>query len=152
MSTIDPEIRKDIVKKLSHIESEYDVEILFAIESGSRAWGFESIDSDYDVRFVYRHKPSWYFNILPKRDVIELPIVGVDDYSGWDIRKALFLLNKSNPVFFEWLRSPIVYREETMQLTCCAKQQTSIFPLSHPFIIIFTWRQVITVSICRVSR
>ncbi|MDX7839461.1 nucleotidyltransferase domain-containing protein [Aeromonas caviae] len=113
MSSIDPEIRKDIVKKLSHIESEYDVEILFAIESGSRAWGFESIDSDYDVRFVYRHKPSWYFNVLPKRDVIELPIVGVDDYSGWDIRKALFLLNKSNPVFFEWLRSPIVYREET---------------------------------------
>jgi uncharacterized protein len=110
MGMIDPEIRKNIDKTLDRIEVEYDVEILFAVESGSRAWGFESPDSDYDVRFVYRHKPNWYFNVLPKRDVIELPIVGIDDYSGWDIRKALFLINKSNPVLLEWLRSPIVYK------------------------------------------
>lgn len=115
MGTIDPEIRKNIDETLLKIENDYNVEIIFAVESGSRAWGFESADSDYDVRFVYRHKPNWYFNVLPKRDVIELPIVGIDDYSGWDIRKALFLLNKSNPVLFEWLRSPIVYREKVRE-------------------------------------
>lgn len=112
MGSIDPKIRETIEKTIDRIESDYDVEILFAVESGSRAWGFESTDSDYDIRFVYRNLPKWYFNVLPKRDVIELPIIGLDDYSGWDIRKALFLLNKSNPVLFEWLRSPIVYRED----------------------------------------
>ena len=112
MGSIDPKIRKTIEKTIDRIESDYDVEILFAVESGSRAWGFDSTDSDYDIRFIYRNPPKWYFNVLPKRDVIELPIVGLDDYSGWDIRKALFLLNKSNPVLFEWLRSPIVYRED----------------------------------------
>lgn len=128
MGSIDPEDRKNIDKTLARIEVEYEVDILFAVESGSRAWGFESSDSDYDVRFVYRHKPKWYFNVLPKRDVIELPIVGLDDYSGWDLRKALFLLNKSNPVLFEWLRSPIVYLEkpeETTLLRQAAKEYFS---------------------------
>jgi len=115
MGNIDSEIRENINRTLARIEAEYKVEILFAVESGSRAWGFESSDSDYDVRFVYRNEPKWYFNILPKRDVIELPIVGLDDYSGWDIRKALFLLNKSNPALFEWLRSPIVYIERAYE-------------------------------------
>jgi uncharacterized protein len=134
MGVIDPEIRKHIDQTLVNIERDYDVEILFAIESGSRAWGFESIDSDYDVRFVYRHKPSWYFNVSPKRDVIELPIVGVDDYSGWDIRKALFLLNKSNPVLFEWLRSPIVYREEAHETNLLRKAAAEYFsPISSVY-------------------
>ena len=131
MGIIDPEIRKNIAKTLTRIENDYEVEILFAIESGSRAWGLESTDSDYDVRFVYRHKPNWYFNVLPKRDVIELPIVGIDDYSGWDIRKALFLLNKSNPVLFEWLRSPIVYSEETTETDLLRKAAGEYFsPIS----------------------
>ena len=95
--------------RLAQIEKEHSVEILYAIESGSRAWGFESQDSDYDVRFIYRHSKNWYLNILPKRDVIEYPIIDLYDYSGWDLRKSLFLMNKSNPVLFEWLASPIVY-------------------------------------------
>lgn len=109
---IDENIFKTITKRLVEIEEEHDVHILYAIESGSRAWGFESTDSDYDVRFVYKHKLDWYLNVLPKRDVIEYPIIDILDYSGWDLRKSLFLLNKSNPVLFEWLRSPIIYRKD----------------------------------------
>ena len=101
-----------IKEKLIAIENEHDVNILYAVESGSRAWGFESADSDYDVRFVYVHTKNWYLNILPKKDVIEYPIINEFDYSGWDLRKTLFLLNKSNPVLFEWLKSPIVYYKD----------------------------------------
>ena len=106
-----------IQTKLNHIEKEFDVEIILAVESGSRAWGFESVDSDYDVRFIYKHKPEWYIHVLPKRDVIELPVNEIEDYSGWDIKKALFLLNKSNPVLFEWLHSPIVYKTKEPELS-----------------------------------
>ena len=101
-----------IMEKLPLIENEHNVRILYAVESGSRAWGFESTDSDYDIRFVYTHHKDWYLNILPKRDVIEYPIVDEFDYSGWDLRKTFFLLNKSNPVLFEWLKSPIVYYKD----------------------------------------
>ena len=107
-----------ILNRLPEIEKEHNVEILYAIESGSRAWGFESTDSDYDVRFIYKHQTDWYLNVMPKRDVIEYPIIDLFDYSGWDLRKTLFLLNKSNPVLFEWLQSPIVYikKEEAYKL------------------------------------
>jgi uncharacterized protein len=98
-----------IQKKLPEIEKDHNIKILYAVESGSRAWGFESKDSDYDVRFIYVHNKNWYLNILPKRDVIEYPINDEFDYSGWDLRKTLFLMNKSNPVLFEWLKSPIIY-------------------------------------------
>ena len=112
MGNIDSKIKNSIENKIAEIEKNENVEIILAIESGSRAWGFESTDSDYDVRFIYRHELKWYLNVLPRREVIELPIEGVDDYSGWDIRKALFLMNKSNPVLFEWLNSPIVYKKD----------------------------------------
>ena len=108
---INLEIREQIQNRLISIEKEFDVEILLAVESGSRAWGFESLDSDYDVRFIYKHPINWYLNILPKRDVIEIPIVDLMDYKGWDLRKAFFLMNKSNPVLYEWLRSPIIYKK-----------------------------------------
>ena len=107
--SIDGNVTKIVQSKLLLIEQEHFVKILYAVESGSRAWGFESTDSDYDVRFIYAHKKNWYLNILSKRDVIEYPIVDEFDYSGWDLRKTLFLLNKSNPVLFEWLKSPVVY-------------------------------------------
>jgi predicted nucleotidyltransferase len=107
---INLEIKNLIQNRLTSIEKEFDVEILLAVESGSRAWGFESLDSDYDIRFIYKHPINWYLNILPKRDVIEIPIVDLMDYSGWDLRKAFFLMNKSNPVLYEWLRSPIIYK------------------------------------------
>ncbi len=63
-----PEIKKKIQDRLVEIESEFNVEILLAIESGSRAWGFESIDSDCDIRFIYKHETEWYLNVLPKKN------------------------------------------------------------------------------------
>jgi hypothetical protein len=108
--SIAPDIERTIQAKLLEIEARNSVRILFAIESGSRAWGFPSPDSDYDVRFVYVHDPDWYLSIRPGRDVIELPIEGDWDINGWDLRKALGLLVKPNPVLLEWLSSPIKYR------------------------------------------
>jgi predicted nucleotidyltransferase len=96
--------------RITAIEDEYSVEIIYAVESGSRAWGFESPDSDYDVRFIYKHDIDWYISVFPGRDFLEFPVDDLLDFSGWDIKKALFLLNKSNPVLFEWLNSPIVYK------------------------------------------
>ncbi|MEK6793918.1 MAG: nucleotidyltransferase domain-containing protein [Spirochaetota bacterium] len=104
--------RNEIIKRLQSIEKEFSVAILLAVESGSRAWGFESTDSDFDVRFIYAHPENWYVNVLPKRDVIEMPISDDYDFSGWDIKKALFLMSKSNPVLFEWLISPIIYKKD----------------------------------------
>jgi predicted nucleotidyltransferase len=101
-----------IQDNLSRIEREYGVKILWACESGSRAWGFPSPDSDYDVRFIYAHDPAHYLRVFDKRDVIEEPVSGVLDISGWDIKKALGLLRKSNPALREWLSSPIVYQRD----------------------------------------
>jgi predicted nucleotidyltransferase len=111
VATIDPAVRDEIGTVLRGVERDHGVRIVFAVESGSRAWGFSSPDSDYDVRFVYVHGIDWYLSIEPGRDVIELPIDKTLDVSGWDLRKALRLLAKSNPALLEWLESPIVYRE-----------------------------------------
>lgn len=97
---------KDGLKKL---EAEHDVKVLFAVESGSRAWGFESPDSDYDVRFIYVNKPEWYLNLDEKRDVIELMTADNLDYAGWDLKKALKLYRNFNPSLNEWLTSAIIY-------------------------------------------
>ena len=86
--------------------------ILYACESGSRAWGFPSKDSDYDVRFIYAHPVEWYLSVQTRRDVIERPLANLIDLSGWDIGKALVLLRKSNPPLLEWLQSPIVYMDD----------------------------------------
>lgn len=107
-------MKQIIVEQLKAIEEQFHVKVLFAVESGSRAWGFPSKDSDYDVRFVYIHQPDWYLAIDPqgigkKRDVIEMPINDLLDISGWEITKALRLFRKSNPPFLEWLRSNITY-------------------------------------------
>ncbi len=99
-----------ILADLDRIERDERVRILFAVESGSRAWGFPSPDSDYDARFVYVREADWYLSLQPGRDVIELPIDGDFDINGWDIQKALLLLLKPNPVLLEWLSSPIRYR------------------------------------------
>lgn len=111
-------VREVIDEKLAAIEAREGVRILFAVESGSRAWGFPSPDSDYDVRFVYAHQRDWYVSLRPGRDVIELPISEELDINGWDLRKALNLMLKPNPVMLEWLSSPIRYRWD--QATCAA--------------------------------
>lgn len=101
-----------IHSKLSTVERSFNVKILYACESGSRAWGFPSLDSDFDVRFVYIHDPDWYLSIDEMRDVIEEPLDAENvDLSGWELRKALRLFRKSNPPLMEWLQSPIVYSE-----------------------------------------
>ena len=105
-------IEQQIRQRLKDIEHEHSVVVLFAVESGSRAWGFQSTDSDYDIRFIYKHNLEWYLSIHKKRDVIEYPMDGVFDLSGWDIQKALGLFAKSNPPLLEWLKSPITYLEE----------------------------------------
>jgi predicted nucleotidyltransferase len=99
---------------LGEIERDEGVRIFYACESGSRAWGFPSADSDYDVRFLYVRPRDWYLSVdvEDRRDVIERPITDELDVSGWDIRKALVLLKKSNPPLLEWLNSPIIYQEK----------------------------------------
>ncbi len=101
--------RSAILLRLENIQREHDVRVLFAIESGSRAWGFPSPDSDFDVRFVYVHTEDWYLSILPERDVIEEPLVDDWDVNGWDLKKAIGLLLKPNPVLLEWMSSPVHY-------------------------------------------
>lgn len=101
-----------IAAELDAIEQEHGVRVLYACESGSRAWGFASENSDYDVRFIYAHEPAWYLQLGQKRDVIEWALDEVLDVNGWDLPKALRLLRASNPTVLEWLNSPIAYRED----------------------------------------
>jgi len=109
---VEPAMRAQILDCLRRLEADHDVKVLFACESGSRGWGFASPDSDYDVRFIYVNRLSWYLTVESGRDVIEEPISGDLDVNGWDLRKTLQLLRQSNPTLLEWLRSPIVYRDE----------------------------------------
>jgi len=106
-------ITTHIQSSLSHIEEKEDVTVLYACESGSRAWGFESTDSDYDVRFIYLRRTPWYLALSrpQERDVIERKLDSNNvDLSGWDVTKTLELFRNSNPPLLEWLQSPIVYR------------------------------------------
>lgn len=110
---IEQVVKEAILSRIEKAEKKHGVRVLYAVESGSRAWGFESPNSDYDVRFIYAHPKDWYvaIDLEDKRDVIEYPIVDEIDINEWDIRKALRLFSKSNPAFVEWLQSPIVYIE-----------------------------------------
>ena len=99
-----------IKSKLKEIEEKENIKILHCVESGSRAWGFASPDSDYDVRFIYVRPKEFYLRLDKTRDVIEWQLDDTLDINGWDISKALSLLYKSNPTLFEWNSSPIVYK------------------------------------------
>lgn len=99
-----------IIQKLSEIEKENDVTILHAIESGSRAWGFASPDSDYDIRFIYKSELDHYLSLNNERDIIEFTTKEDFDGSGWDLKKAFTLLSKSNTPILEWIHAPIVYK------------------------------------------
>ena len=104
-------MKEKIQEQLRRIEEAENIKILLAVESGSRAWGFASLDSDYDVRFIYIRRLEDYLRLDAIRDVIELPINDVLDINGWDLQKTLRLLHKSNPTLFEWFSSPIVYQK-----------------------------------------
>jgi predicted nucleotidyltransferase len=102
---------KDIIlEKLKEIEEKENVKIIAAVESGSRAWGFASPDSDYDVRFIYVRQLEDYLRLDKIRDVIEWQLDDVLDINGWDLKKALQLMHDSNPTIFEWCASPILYK------------------------------------------
>ena len=101
-----------IQAELRRLEEEQDLRVLYACESGSRAWGFASLDSDWDVRFLYVRPRDWYLTIREGRDVVEAMLPDDLDLAGWDLRKTLGLLLKSNPSLIEWLASPIVYTQD----------------------------------------
>ena len=105
------DIQKEIQDNLDMIEKKHDVQILLAVESGSRAWGFASPDSDYDVRFIYKHREEEYLRIDTMKDVIEWQLDEVLDINGWDLRKAMLAFGKGNPNVMEWANSPIIYRK-----------------------------------------
>ena len=105
------DIQKEIRENLDAVEQKYHVRILLAVESGSRAWGFASPDSDYDVRFIYVHEPEEYLRIDAMKEVIEWQLDEVLDINGWDLKKALLAFAKGNPNVMEWSSSPIIYRE-----------------------------------------
>ncbi|MBL0320405.1 MAG: nucleotidyltransferase domain-containing protein [Alphaproteobacteria bacterium] len=119
---ISDEKKNYIRHKISEIERNHHVQVLLAIESGSRAWGFPSLDSDYDVRFIYVRTKNNYLSVNEWRDVIETPsyhdqtLDSLYDMNGWDIRKALQLALKSNPVLVEWLVSPITYQKHSLSV------------------------------------
>lgn len=106
------DVKQRVRNELAKVEAAHGVRVLYACESGSRAWGFPSRDSDYDVRFLYVHPRDWYLSVDNHRDVIERPISDDLDISGWELRKALRLLRKSNPPLLEWLKSPVVYAQD----------------------------------------
>lgn len=103
-------MKQRILNELKAIEEKENVKVIYAAESGSRAWGFASVDSDYDVRFIYVRKLSYYLKLEKTKDVIEWKLDDTLDINGWDLKKALKLLYTSNPTLFEWSNSPIVYK------------------------------------------
>ena len=103
-------VKQIIPEKLREIEQRENIRILHCVESGSRAWGFASPDSDYDVRFVYVRSPEYYLRLDKTRDVIEWQLDDTLDINGWDLQKALRLLHSSNPTLFEWNNSPVIYK------------------------------------------
>lgn len=121
-------IREEIQQKLVEIEEKEQVRILHAVESGSRAWGFASPDSDYDVRFIYVRRKADYLKIQETRDVIEWQLDEVLDINGWDLKKALLQFRRGNATLFEWSNSPVVYKttETWGQIYEAAKEYFSI--------------------------
>lgn len=109
---VSPDRREEIRGRLARLADEENIRVLAAIESGSRAWGFHSPDSDYDIRFLYVRRVEDYVALRPVRDVIERPIFDLIDLGGWDIAKALRLMARGNAIVAEWLSSPITYVEE----------------------------------------
>ncbi len=98
-----------VLMKIREIEEKENIKVLHVIESGSRAWGFASPDSDYDVRFIYVRKKEFYLSLRENKDFIDWELNDVLDINGWDLKKALQHFHKSNATLFEWSNSPVVY-------------------------------------------
>lgn len=130
--SIPPERAAQIHHELDAIQAQHNVTVLFAVESGSRAWGFESKDSDFDCRYVFVRPPNRYLRVFPGRDVIENGDISQSDplldFSGWDLIKWLQLATKSNPAVFEWLASPLVYHEDI----CWGEMRELLRPFYSP--------------------
>jgi uncharacterized protein len=135
-------MKDHILEVLNRIELEFDVKILFACDAGSRALGFASPDSDYDIRFIYIHKLEWYLSIDEKRDVLEVPkhdslSIQIDpklDVSGWELKKALRLFRKSNPSLLEWIQSKEIYYQDFSTIEKMKMMEDDLFS-AKPFII-----------------
>ncbi|WP_211227000.1 nucleotidyltransferase domain-containing protein [Terrimonas ferruginea] len=121
------EMQDLITGKLKELAEKHSIKILYACESGSRAWGFPSTDSDYDVRFIYRHRQEEYLSISMPADTIDLPVNELLDIGGWELRKSLQLFMKSNAPLYEWLQSPIVYYQDQDFSTSLLKLQEHYF-------------------------
>ncbi len=104
-------MKDKILKEINLLESSRNIKILFASESGSRAWGFPSPDSDYDVRFFYVKPIDWYLSLNESKDTIDLGVNELLDINGWEIKKAMRLMKKSNMSPLEWINSTIIYYE-----------------------------------------
>jgi predicted nucleotidyltransferase len=109
-------MKEAIRQELLRLETEKKIRILYAVESGSRAWGFASSDSDWDVRFLYVHPQDWYLSIEDGKDNIEQMLPNDIDLAGWDLKKALRLFRKSNPPLLEWIGSPLIYHQATTMI------------------------------------
>ena len=106
-------MKEKIISRLREEEARHGFRIIYACESGSRAWGFASADSDYDVRFIFVWPEERYLSVIEPIQTLDY---GIDDdlidLSGWELRKSLRLFRSTNGALFEWLHSPIVYSEE----------------------------------------
>ena len=105
----DGPIEELVLMKIKEIEEKENIKVLHVIESGSRAWGFASPDSDYDVRFIYVRDKDFYLSLRGTKDFIDWELSEVLDINGWDLKKALQHIHKSNATVFEWSNSPVVY-------------------------------------------
>lgn len=115
-------MKEKIKNYLDKIEKDKNIQILWACETGSRAWGFPSPDSDYDVRLIYVQQMDWYLNLVEQKDTIEIMLDNREvDISGWDLRKSLRLLWKSNPPLLERIQSPIIYKSNDLFITALRK-------------------------------
>jgi predicted nucleotidyltransferase len=128
-----------IQEALLELERAHEVRVLLAVESGSRAWGFASPDSDFDVRFVYVHPRDWYMTIAERRDVIESMLPRDLDLSGWELRKTLRLFSRCNLALNEWLGSPVQYRIEPRFL---AQMQSLLPDYFNPIAALFHYRKM----------
>lgn len=118
---------------LPNIEKEHNIEILLAVESGSRMWGFESPDSDYDIRFIYRRRDYREgLSVDGQNDVIHQddpnPLIDAD---GWDVVKAVKLMAKGNGTIVDWLGSPIIYRANPLAVAQIEMLQYHLFSRNY---------------------